>query len=165
MTKTLRVTRTWKVKDYESYRVSAEDEVPDGGDAVTVARQLAVDCHGAYDDYLLLVQGGFTQATDLPRRQEADQGSTRRADSPMPAPTGAGAGAGAEEPEALPATSGSGPGSVTEAQLEALHTLMARSAWGADLVRKALTRFKVERVEQISTEAAKALIGRLHRGE
>ena len=159
MGKTIRVSRTWKIKDYESYRVSAEDEVPEGVDVVTVARQLSLECHGAYNDYLLLVQGGFTQASNLPLRDGAEQGR-ETADSPTPAAEGAGAGAGAEDPGVPPAK---GPGSVTESQLEALATLGARSARTAEFLRKALIRLKARRVEQIGTEAAAALIGRLNR--
>ncbi len=175
MTKTIRVSRTWKLKDYESYRVVLEDEIPDGAEVVQVSRQLAVDAHAAYDDYLFLLSG-FTQASDLPRRDGADQGRAT-ADSPPPASAGAGAGAGAEDPGVPPAnpllvppfavgepSSGSGPGTVTESQLEALHTLTARSTWSSELVRKALIHLKAEKVEQISTDAAAGLIGKLNRG-
>ncbi len=180
MTKTIRVSRTWKIKDYESYRVSLEDDVPDGVEIVEVSRQLAIDAHAAYDDYLFLL-GSFSQASeiaregpdsvisetlkrearkaDLPRRDGAEQGRAT-ADSPTPTSAGAGAGSGAEDPGAPPAK---GPGSVTEAQLDALATLTARSTQMAEFVRKALIRLRAERIEQISTEAAAALIGKLNR--
>ncbi len=159
MTKTIRVSRTWKVKDYESYRVALEEEIPDGTEVVAVSRQLAVDAHAAYDDYLFLL-GSFTQATDLPRRDGAEQGRTT-ADSPSPASAGAGTDSGAEDPGVPPAK---GPGTVTEAQLEALATLSARSTWASEVVRKALINLKAEKVEQISTDAAAGLIGKLNRG-
>lgn len=161
MTKTIRISRTWKVKDYESFRVSAEDDVPEGVVAVVVARRLALDCHEAYDDYLLHVLPGFTGASHVPRRDGAEQGR-ETADSPSPTSAGAGEGAGAEDPGAPPAN---GPGSVTEAQLAELHALMAKSSWGSEIVRKALVNLKSEKVEQISTDAAAGLIGKLKRGE
>ncbi len=173
MTKTIRVSRTWKIKDYESYRVVLEEEVPDGVDVVTVSRPMAIEAHAAYDDYLFLL-GSFAQASDLPRRDGADQGRAT-ADSPPPASAGAGRDAGAEDPGVPPVTRSAssiptkiptlkgGPGSVTEKQLEALHTLTARSTQTSEFLRNALTRLKVEKVEQISTEAAAALIGKLNR--
>ncbi len=100
MTKTIRVSRTWKVKDYESYRVALEEEIPDGTEVVAVSRQLAVDAHAAYDDYLFLLSS-FTQATDLPRRDGADQGRAT-ADSPSPTSAGAGTDPGAEDPGSPP---------------------------------------------------------------
>lgn len=174
MAKTIRVSRTWKLKDYESYRVTVEDDVPEGVDVVTVARQLALDCHGSYNDYLLLVQGGFTQSSDLPRRDGAEQGPSHGAVSPTPASAGAGAGAGAEDPGVPPAKglvppfavgepqSGHGPGTVTEKQLEALHILMARTSAMSKFVNEALVRLKAGSVEEISSDAAAALIGKLN---
>ena len=159
MAKTIRVSRTWKIKDYESYRVALEEEIHGGVDAVTVARRLAVEAHAAYDDYLLLL-ADFTKASDLPRRDGAEQGR-ETADSPSPTSAGAGADAGAEDPGVPPAK---GPGSVTEPQLEALANLGAKSAWATKVLRKALVNLRAETIEQISTDAAAALIGKLNHG-
>ncbi len=52
---------------------------------------------------------------------------------------------------------------MTETQLEALATLSARSTQSSEFFRKALTHLKIERVEQISTDAAAALIGKMNR--
>ncbi len=161
------VTRSWAREKYGSYRVSLEDEVdadlayPEGLKMIRDRLDsLAYECLLAYDRYKALENGtDFERASDLPRRDGADQGR-ETADSPTPTSAGAGAGAGAEDPGVPPAK---GPGSVTETQLEALHILTARSTQSSEVLRKALARLKVERVEQIGTDAAAALIGKLNR--
>ena len=129
-----------------------EEEVPEGEDPIKTSRVLALECHRAWDDYRnLLKDPEFTQASNLPRGGGAEQAESGTASEPS-----------RETPREAPEPAGPGPGTITEGQLEAIATLSARSEQTEEFLRQALVNLKAEKVEQISTEAAAAIIGKLN---
>ncbi len=155
------VGRTFRLRDYESYTVTFHEvEVEDGKEHGLLTAEIGEWCLAARDRYLEVEaewnSPDFHPASDLPRQQEAEQGSTRRADSPTPAPTGAGASAGAEEPDAPPATSDM----ITDFQLAALQDRLERDVNGRvkTHIERRLKSFNVDRLEELTKQRAQDLL-------
>lgn len=163
------VTRSWGREKYGSYRVSFEDEVNVDEHAQipsealrAAADNLAYECLLAYDRYVKIqeewAQGGgdFRTAKETVEAEETRGGGADKPESGTASVAPRETPRGGSEP--------TGPGTVTELQLAELYELTARSTSASELVRKALTHLKAEKVENISTDAAAALIGKLKRG-